>query len=177
MKKIIVLLTLILASSTWIPVLGQIKYSESVFILSPEVDTRSSISIKAGVSNIYTKECGKYCFKMYYHQMQAKYNFSKEAIGLHTAVGYSNWFIGGRAGVDYEYGLKSETHDVMVYLTGGLDIGGAASLQFGPKVNLTRNNSSKALLFMAVLDFPISLVFQKGKVKEALQGIKASKAQ
>jgi hypothetical protein len=174
MKKPFAFLTVVFFTSVCMQVAAQIRYSESVFITSPEFDTRASTSLKVGVSNIYIKECEKYCFKMYYHQIQAKYNFSKEALGLQTAVGYSNLF-GGRVGIDYEYGVNTGSHDLMTFVTAGVDMGGAASLQCGPKFNLTQNNSSKAVLFMVVVDFPLGLFFQKGKAKEAIQGIKASK--
>lgn len=147
---------------------------QTVFVVSPELDTRSSFSLKAGMSNILTRDCGKYCFKMYYNQLQAKYNFTNEAIGLQTAFGYSNTFFGGRLGLDYEYSPGPNTHDFMPFITAGIDVGGAASLQFGPKFDLTQKRSSKDVLFMIVLDLPLGMFFQKGRIEQAVQGVRSS---
>lgn len=145
---------------------GQI---ETVFVMSPEFDSRSTFSLKAGVSNVFTQGCGKYCAKMYYNQIQAKYNFTNEAVGLQTAFGFSHTIIGGRLGLDYEYIRAAKTHDFMPFITAGLDIGGAASLQFGPKFNSTQKSSSKDVMLMIVLDLPVALFFQKGEIQKAIQ--------
>jgi hypothetical protein len=152
---------------------AQWKYAASIIVGGPEFDSRSATSAKLGVTNIYTDPgCQKYCFELLYNQIQAKYNFSEKAVGLQSAVGYSLLFIGGRAGVDYEYNIESKDSDFMLFLTGGFDVGGVASLQIGPKINLTQNNSTKAVLLMVTVDLPISTLFQKGKIKEAAQGLR-----
>lgn len=155
---------------------AQYEYSETVFIGGPEFDSRSSFSAKLGITNIYVEKDCKWCFQAIYHQIQPKYNFTKNAVGLQTAVGYSLLYLGGRVGVDYEYNIDRKDSDFMMFVTGGIDIFGVASLQVGPKVNFTRNNASQAVLFHAAIDIPIGTFFQKGKLKEATQALRTARA-
>src|SRR5258706_2440514 len=132
MKYLVCLLFLFVAIQSF----SQYQRASTVIIASPEFDTRPSFALKAGFSNVFTeKGCEKYCFKAIYHQVFAKYNPSQQSLGGQTAFGYCNNLLGARFGVDYEYSTITKKSECMLFLVGGFDLYGGASIVLGPKLN------------------------------------------
>ncbi len=127
-----------------------------------ELDSRYAFSLTTGLSLI-RENCatGPLCFRNQYAQFLGKYNFTKSTAGFQAAAGYSDIF-GARIGVEAEYSPDQKKAEIMVFIAGGLDLGGSASLVAGPKINLTRNLSEEIISGQIIVQLPFFVKHRDG---------------
>lgn len=164
LKKFLVMLILVIGH---LDLKAQYYFGGVSPVLGAEYDSRSSFSLKAGVSAGFLKR--NEWFRAYYTQLMGKYNFTNKSIGGQFSVGYCS-FLGGRLGIDYERNVNTGNDTKMIFALFGLDIFGAMGLQLGPKFDFTSDVKRRTHL-MINLDIPIQLLYEKdSREKYSLKG-------
>lgn len=128
-----------------------------------ELDSRYAFSLTTGLS-LVREHCatGPLCFRNHYAQVLGKYNFTKSTTGLQVTAGYSDIF-GARIGMEMEYSTVQKKAEIMVFIAGGLDLGGSVSLVAGPKINLSRNLSEELIMVQVIVQLPFFLKHRNGE--------------